>query len=222
MSAWSQMSPRDRRALTLGGAVLVPALLFALVVRPLAGGVDETRERVREQRELLARERGLVAQAAEYPSRLRRAEAALRAEGPRLFRGIDGLAAASALEEYVSDAADRNRVSVRQSESRDGEPVGEGITALQVDLQGEGDLRGILSLLRALDAGTRLVRVEQLAIQARGAGEDAPLSFSLTAVGYAMSVEDVDDSPAADGTPSGSAPADEGGARVDDGGEEAP
>lgn len=203
--SWSTMSPRDRRALAIGGALLVPALLFALVVRPLAGGVGETRERVREQRELLARERGLVAEAPRYPARLRRAEAALRAEAPRLFRGIDGLAAASALEEYVSDAAERNRVSVRQSESRDGETVAEGITALQVDLQGEGDLRGILSLLRALDSGPRLVRVEQLAIEARGAGDNAPLSFNLTAIGYAMSMDAADEGADASAS-AGSAP----------------
>lgn len=205
MSRWSGMSPRDRRALALGGALVVPALCFALVVRPLAGGVGEVRERVREQRELLARERGLVAQAGEYPARLRRAESALRAEGPRLFRGIDGLAAASALEEYVSDAAERSRVSVRQSESRDGEAVGEGITALQVDMQGEGDLRGILSLLRTLDSGARLVRVEQLAIEARGATENAPLSFSLTAIGYTMSM---DADPASSGSTGSSGSAD--------------
>ena len=191
MSAWDRMAPRDRRALLIGGLLVVPVLFFSLVVRPMVRTVGETRERVREQRELLARERGLVAQASAYPARLRRADAALRAEAPRLFRGIDGLAAAAALEEYVSAAAERSRVSIQQSESRDGEEVGEAVRRLQVDLRGEGDLRGILSLLRALDSGARLVHVEQLAIEARAAA-DAPLSFSFTAIGYAMTFEPTD------------------------------
>lgn len=186
----ADMNPRDRRALVLGGAVLVPALLFALVVRPLTGSLGEVREQTRMERELLAREMGLLAQAGQYPARLDSARAALRAEAPRLFRGVDGLAAASALENYVGEKAEAARVLVRRSESREGGAEGAGLLSLQVDLQGEGDLQALLTFLRALDTGRRMVRVDRLAVERReGAGpETAPLSFTLTVVGYAMGV----------------------------------
>ena len=188
--SFADMNPRDRRALVLGGAVLVPALLFALVVRPLAGSLGEVREQARMERELLAREMGLLAQAGEYPARLDSARAALRSEAPRLFRGVDGLAAASALENYVGEKAEAARVLVRRSESREGGAEGAGLLSLQVDLQGEGDLQALLTFLRGLDTGRRMVRVDRLAVERReGAGpETAPLSFTLTVVGYAMGV----------------------------------
>ncbi|HEX2202758.1 MAG TPA: type II secretion system protein GspM [Longimicrobium sp.] len=198
--SFADMSPRDRRALVLGGAVLVPALLFALVVRPLAGSLGEVRERTRMERELLAREMGLLRQAGEFPARLDSARAALRAEAPRLFRGVDGLAAASALENYVGEKAEASRVLVRRSESREGGAEGSGLLSLQVDLQGEGDLQALLTLLRGLDTGTRLVRVDRLSVERREAAgpETAPLSFTLTVVGYTLGVP----SSAADSTAS--------------------
>jgi hypothetical protein len=186
MSFLASMSARDRRALLLGGGIVAAAGLFAA----LRGGGEPggVRAAIRTERAALARERGLVLQAGAFASALTAERERMNELSPRLVRGEDARAAASAVETYVLDAAERSRVAVRQSESRDAGGAGEGITALQVDLRGESDLRGVLSLVRALDSGARLVRVERLSIEraATGApGDPERLDFVLTAFGYA-------------------------------------
>jgi hypothetical protein len=189
MSFLSSMSARDRRALVIGGGIVAAAVAFAA----LRGGGEPggVRHAIRTEREALARERGLVLQAGAFAHALTAERERLNELSPRLFRGEDALAAASAVEAYVLDAAERSRVAVRQSESRDAGGAGEGITALQVDLRGESDLRGVLSLVRALDSGARLVRVERLAIERTAAGapgDPERLDFVLTAFGYAQAL----------------------------------
>ncbi|HEX6913237.1 MAG TPA: GspMb/PilO family protein [Longimicrobium sp.] len=199
MSFLSSMTTRDRRALLLGGGIVILSLLFVAVRR--GGEPGGVKEAIRTERAALARERGLVLQAGAFASALTAERERLNELSPRLFRGEDALAAASAVETYVLDAAERSRVAVRQSESRDAGPAGEGLTSLQVDLRGESDLRGVLSLVRALDSGARLVRVERLSIEraATGApGDPEKLDFVLTAFGYAQGVR-------ADTAPSASA-----------------
>ena len=189
MSVLSSMTTRDRRALLLGGGIVIASLLFVAVRR--GGEPGGVKEAIRTERAALARERGLVLQAGAFASALTAERERLNELSPRLFRGEDALAAASAVETYVLDAAERSRVAVRQSESRDAGPAGEGLTSLQVDLRGESDLRGVLSLVRALDSGARLVRVERLSIErtATGApGDPEKLDFVLTAFGYAQGV----------------------------------
>jgi hypothetical protein len=189
MSLLSSMSPRDRRALMIGGGIVIASVLFVAARR--GGEPGGVRHAIQAERTALARERGLVLQAGAFAHALTTERERLNELSPRLFRGEDALAAASAVEAYVLDAAERSRVAVRQSESRDGGGAGEGITALQVDLRGESDLRGVLSLVRALDSGVRLVRVERLSIErvATGApGEPERLDFVLTAFGYAQAL----------------------------------
>jgi hypothetical protein len=186
VSFLSSLSARDRRALAIGGGIVAAAVAFAMVRgQGEPGGV---RHAITQERAALARERGLVLQADAFASTLTAERERLNELSPRLFRGEDALAAASAVEAFVLDAAERSRVSVRQSESRDAGPAGEGLTALQVDLRGESDLRGVLSLVRAMDSGARLVRVERLSIERAGTGgpgEPERLDFVLTAFGYA-------------------------------------
>jgi hypothetical protein len=186
VSFLSSMSARDRRALVIGGGIVAAAVAFAaLRGQGEPGGV---RHAIQAERAALARERGLVLQAGAFGTVLTAERERLNALSPRLFRGEDALAAASAVEAFVLDAAERSRVSVRQSESRDAGPAGEGITALQVDVRGESDLRGVLSLVRAMDSGARLVRVERLSIERAGTGgpgEPERLDFVMTAFGYA-------------------------------------
>ena len=187
MSFLSSLSARDRRALLLGGGIVAAAGVFAALRS--GGEPGGVREAIRTERAALARERGLVLQAGAFASALTAERERMNELSPRLFRGEDALAAASAVEAYVLDAAERSRVAVRQSESRDAGGAGEGIAALQVDLRGESDLRGVLSLVRALDSGARLVRVERLSIERTAAGAPGGperLDFVLTAYGYAQ------------------------------------
>lgn len=184
----ASLSPRDRRALRIGALIAVPVMVFTLVLRPYFHALSDARERLVSERELLAREQAVLADADRYPPVIADATSALRGEGPRLFRGVDDLAAASALEGYVADQASRHRVMVERSESRSAGETSAGLVTVQADFQATGDLQGILSFLRALETGSRLVRVERLGIERRVAAtpDEEVLSLSATAQGFSL------------------------------------
>ena len=186
----STLSPRDRRALTLGAVLGLPVLLFTLVVRPAIASYGETREQTRVQRALLADELALAQQIRRYPVLVREAQASLRREAPRLFANAGGGGPAAAFEEYVADRAETSRVRLEQSQGREEGDAAEGVLALGVEVQGTGDLAGILGFLRSLDTGPRLVRVERLALERRATYADAPgaaaLSFSASLRAYSL------------------------------------
>lgn len=184
----ASLSPRDRRTLRLGGLVALPVAVFSLVLRPYVGALFDARDDLTRERDLLAREQGVLSGADRYSRVIADAGAALRGEGPRLFRGVDELAAASALEGYVADQASRHRVAVERSESRSAGRTSAGLVALEADFRATGDLQGILALLRALETGPRLVRVERIAIERRAAAtpDVEVLSLSATAQGFSL------------------------------------
>ena len=186
----SSLSPRDRRALTLGALLGVPVLLFSLVLRPALASHADTRESLRVQRALLAEELALAAHARRYPALLGEARASLRDEAPRLFASRGGAGPAAALEEYVADRAEQSRVRLEQSQGREEGDAAEGVAALGVEIQGTGDLAAVLGFLRALDTGPRLVRVERLALERRSAAGDPAaatvLTFSASLRGFSL------------------------------------
>lgn len=191
MSA-TRLRPRDRRALLLGAALLLPILLFGLVGRPYLHALSTTRAELQTQRELLARERTLLEEARAYPARMDDAEAGLRLEVPRLFGGTDELTMTAALAEVVAEEARRSRVLVQGIESREAAPVDEGVLALQVELRALGDLEGVLTFLHALEQGEKLIRVERLAIERAAryersaAPEEQVLALTASLRGFAL------------------------------------
>jgi hypothetical protein len=187
-----RLRQRDRRALTVGTAILVPALLFTLGIRPFADALSQTREQLAVQRGLLGRELALLAEAEHYPELMDRAEEVLEAKTSRLLPGADEVTATARLAGYLGMQTRRSRVLLQQSESRPSEVLAESILAVEVELRALGDLEGLLSFLHALETGETLVRVERLAIERQdrsgGVGPYAadPLVLSATVRGFAV------------------------------------
>ena len=187
----AQLTRRDRRALTLGALLAVPAVLVQLAVKPYLHSMADLRGRVAREQDLLRREQTLLAELKSYPARLRRSEAVLLREAPRLFAGPDLVAASAALSSYVSGKAAASRVFVQRSET--GTPSAEdGVARLAVDLHAVGDLEGILSFLQALESGPKLVTVSRLIIgkaerlNPGEAGDEEVLSVTASVGGYAL------------------------------------
>ncbi len=187
----ARLTRRDRRALTLGALLAVPAVLFQLGVKPYLHATSELRGRVAREQDLLAREQTLLAELKSYPVRLQRAEATLLREAPRLFAGPDLVAASAALSNYVSGKAAASRVFVQRSETAT-PAADEGVARLAVDLHAVGDLEGILSFLQALESGPKLVTVSRLMIgkaERLTAGQprdEEVLSLTASIGGYAL------------------------------------
>jgi type II secretory pathway component PulM len=172
VSAWARLGSRDRRALTLGALILVLALGFSLVVQPYRRARAELRDRVAEQRGLLARELAVIATAAQLPGELDRAARALTGRRLRLLPGRDALNATAALVNVVGDEARRHNVLLEAIESRAAESVGGGLMAVRIEVRGRTDLEGLLGWLRALESGARLLRVDGLTVGRTDAGAD--------------------------------------------------
>ena len=172
MNAWMRLGARDRRAVTFGALILVPALGFSLVVQPYRRARAELRDRVAEQRGLLARELALVAAADRLPGDLKDAARALAGLRPRCLPGRDALGATAALVSVVGDEARRHSVLLESIESRAAESAGGGLVAVRVEVHGRSDLEGLLGWLRSLETGSRLLRIEGLTVGRTDAGSE--------------------------------------------------
>lgn len=190
-TAFARLRPRDRRALLLGSVLAIPVLLWSLAVKPYVAALGADRDELASQRDLLARELGAVAAAPRTPAQIANARSALDQERERLFAG-DAIAATSAFTNYIKEATDDAGLSLEQLDAREGAPLESGLRDLTLELRAEGDLRGILDALTALESGDRLVRIARLAIEPGPAGPNhgaEALVVSATVHGYAEAEE---------------------------------
>jgi len=170
MKAWRKLKSRDRRALVVGGSLLVIAFGYTSGLRPYVQARAALSERVVEQRSLLARELSVLRAARDLPGAVERAELALDEKRLQLLPGRDPLSATAALVGIVGEEARRGGVLLEAIESRTAEPVGDGLVAVRIEIRGRADLEGLLRWLGGLEAGQQLLRVEGLTVAQSNAG----------------------------------------------------
>ncbi len=164
----SGLAPRDRRAILLGSLVLVPALLYVMAVRPYRAALTDLGERVEIERELLSRERDLLAAAAALPTEIQAAK--IRAEGYEagLLQAPTDVLAEAELTDFLESTAVRNRVlleEIRGGGLARGEDPPPGLSVIRLHLKGESDLEGILTFLDEIEKASLLLRVRGLALE---------------------------------------------------------
>lgn len=185
-------SARDRRALWLGALTLAPALAWFVVVSPYLRAVRETERRLAVERRLLQDELSLLATATTHPDAFRDGASRLLAVTPRLFQPPEDDGAVGAeVTGHVGRHARDTGVLVARIEPMPPDTAGTGILRLPVRVGGEGDLEGLLTLLRSLRTGEKLIHVTELRIdapeaRARPEGPEV-LAFEFTAAGFALS-----------------------------------
>jgi hypothetical protein len=192
---WSNLTPRDRRAVQVGALLLVPALLFSVLIRPYLTALRATEAHTIRERDLLHRERALLAGVRSAPAHLQRAERVLLAEAPHLFGGSDLGTASAALAHYVGNTAAAHRVFLQGSETRPPEGGGDGVARIRVDLRAVSDLEGLLAFLHELETGPKLLTVEALAIaqtdRINGVerADEEILGLAATITGYVLEAD---------------------------------
>ena len=201
------LATRDARALRIGAWILVPALLAAFVLRPATTALLAGRAAVERERALLVREQRLLADAPHDAAMLRAARVALDQSAPRLFAGPEVVTASAELARYVGARATETGLTLERLESETFLPgadsasaVGGGAETLRVSLRAEGDVVSIVSFLRRLEEGARMVRVERLNIEKRVADDstdDGTLTLDATIAGLADIHAPAVDAPAA-------------------------
>jgi hypothetical protein len=212
---FAAMKSRDRRAVVLGLAILIPSLGWVYAGRPAVAALAELNDRIASERDALARERAAIAEATRNPARKRVADSAVAAVAGRVFSGANDVAAGATLATYLGDVARRTHVWLASATTRTA-PSGaapggvaspgaagagrggrgaapataaDGIRQLRVELRGESDFQGVLEFLKELERGPKLVTVERLDIaKTLRAGEEdrETLSITATVVGYAL------------------------------------
>jgi hypothetical protein len=173
---------RDRRALGLGALVVIPVLAWSFLVRPYLAALSTTRDTIVTERALLERERGLLARAPAAPFALTQVAKSDSVMSSMLFTAPDAYAASAALTSHVGEAAQASGISLRQSETIAPAVRADGLVELGLELYGEGDLEGILDLLRELEGGDRLVQGARITIERGppGLGAGDALAVSAT------------------------------------------
>jgi hypothetical protein len=164
----------------LGAAVLLPALLWTLALAPYLDALESRRARLAEGRRLLARELELLAQAKAFPRAFDQGARRILAAAPRLMGGDDDAEAGAAVAGYVRRLARMGGANVTRVDPAPVHDAGGGITALPVAVTGEADLEGVMSFLQMLETGPKLVRVDELKIEAQGGPATAGASYSPT------------------------------------------
>lgn len=187
------MSAKDRRAITLGVGIVLPALFAVFGVKPYFAALSSARQQLSVERETLAREKAAIDAARKNPRLRQAADSAMRALGPRLFEGRDDVAASAELVSYLGDVARTNRVWLQDAATRPAITSPGGVRALRVEMRAESDLHGVLTMLRELEFGQKFVRIDRLDISrvSRAAATDSSetLAISATVTGYAIGAE---------------------------------
>jgi len=184
------LSAADRRALTLGAAVVIPALLFVFVVKPYRASLAAVREQLAVEQSALARERAAVDAAVRHPQLQHVADSAMRAMTPRLFGGRDDVMASAEVATWLGDVARASHVWLQNASTRPATAAEGGVRVLHVDVRGESDLRGVLTFLTALEHGDKFVRVQRLELSVQPGRSDQPgvetLAIAASIIGYAI------------------------------------
>ncbi len=190
MTGRRTLGARDRRALLIGAAVLLPALLYVWGIRPFHAALGDARGLLAAERLTLSRERAAVRAAAENPGLQQLADSLVRTASSRLFTGRDDVIATAELVSHLGTVARVHDVWLQNATTRPSSVSEAGVRTLHVALRAESDIEGLLRFLRALESGNKLIVVERLdvSVASNAFGESGvePLAISATITGFAL------------------------------------
>lgn len=188
------LAPRDRRAITLGAAVLLPALLWVGAIRPYRAALEDVRERTAAERALLERELALL-QADATPALMSDLHARAERASLRLVSAANVPLAEAEVTVFLQELAQLSRVllqELRGVEPRRGGGAEASTTLrpIRLAVRGESDMEGVMTFLQRIESSPLLLRVTELSIEpqragAGGMGMDGVVTVSLQVEAYA-------------------------------------
>ena len=158
------MRPRDRRALLIGLAIILPVA----VLKPYRAALLETRERTAAERQLLERELELLAARQELPVRLGGTQKSVQRAENRLVKAANLTSAETRVTELLEQVAELSRVllqEVRTVPATRDEVQPEGMQSLRLSVRGESDLEGVVTFLHRMEQSPLLLRIEELSLE---------------------------------------------------------
>jgi len=158
------MTERDRRALWVGGVIVLGAVLLRgipIVTGRVAQRLDGTRAQVAHA----AQVRRVVAEAPARQALMRERVRALVALAPVLLGTESAADGVAALSGELTTLALRHRVTLSRLDPQPDTAVGPFV-AVTVRFQAEADLAGLAAFVQDVEAGPRLLGFTDLAITA--------------------------------------------------------
>jgi hypothetical protein len=162
------LTHRDRRVLRLALTVALPFFAAAYGGRPAWRAYAERRDAIEQQRELLARERGVAQSGPSLDSALAASGATVRGELRTVVRSGARATAFSQLTERLRATARRSEVAILQVTEVGADSLGDGLQLLRLSIRSESDIGGLARFLRAVESDPLRIRTSRMFIE-RGA-----------------------------------------------------
>lgn len=182
------MTQRDRRALRMGGALVLGLFVSLRVLPSVIRTALGAEQGLRERATLLARARDNVADAAELRDSAVRVGQALIGLAPKLVNGGRMTEAASDLSGLLSLAVARHQAKLERLEGVPDSTVAGRLRRVTVRAAFECDVRGLAGVLEALEFGKVALSLRDLRVTAVDAGSAARmpevLRVEITVAGW--------------------------------------
>jgi len=164
------MTPRDRRALLVGGITVAGAVLGLRVLPWAVRHATGARTVLGERATLLARTREEMASLPTLRDSAAVLSQALVALAPQVLSGTSPAEAGADLSGRMNLAASRAPAKVERLDPLP-DSSGEGrLGRVRVHAALETDVRGLIALIRAIDAGDEVLKLDELRVEAREPG----------------------------------------------------
>lgn len=162
------LNSRDRRAILIGLGILVPAACYVLAWKPYRAALEEARDRVAAEQELLTREMEVLETSGTLLEDIQLARAEAEVHEEKLVRAVSGVLAEAELTDFLESSASRSRVlleEIRGGELGRGEEPPPGLSVVRLHLRGESDLEGVLTFLDEIEKSRLLIRIRGMALE---------------------------------------------------------
>ncbi|MBI4501453.1 MAG: hypothetical protein HY700_09860 [Gemmatimonadetes bacterium] len=178
------MIDRDRRAIVVGGAIILGAIGWRAVPAVWRMG-GTAREEAAQVVHLAARSQQIVSRRAGLEVVLRARTDSLIALAPRLLQANSATVGNAALSSLLTMWAQDHKLSMTRLDQLPDSTAGI-FRRVGISLQGEGDLAGVSGLLRKIEAGRQLLSVRRLSVTNPNDATSSPqrLHFDLQVVGW--------------------------------------
>lgn len=158
------MTSKDRRAVIVGGAIVLGAVLGLRVVPWAVSSTLTARRSLKEQATLVARARAELSALPLLRDSAAVLTRALVALAPRLLDGANDVEASADLAAQVNHAATRAPARLDRVEPVPDTATAGRLARTRVRATLETDVRGLVSLLRTLETGDALLGIERLEV----------------------------------------------------------
>lgn len=188
------MTPRDRHALLLGGAVVAAAVCFLRVLPWGVKRVVAASVQLGERSRLLEHARADLASAGELRDSTAALTRSLVALAPQLLTGNSAAEATADLSGRLNLAASRSQANLQRLDPVPDSVIAGRLRRLSAHVALECDIRGLAGLLHAVEAGDAALTVLDLQVAAAdpasGGSQPEVLKVEITVAGWYVGERD--------------------------------